>query len=156
MNASSQRHATVAGDSSKGKVVGRGTAQQDQELSDLRADLRDAIDESRWKHDALAEAMSLACGNRIDGPYLSKLLSGEKSLSAAHLSALPDDIETIFHRKRAERFGHLVVKPLSGLDAQKAFVAGLIGIMSKPELPVRAEAMVKAPSTTTLKVAARA
>lgn len=122
---------------------------QECELALLRTDLRDAIDELGWKHDALAVVLSERTGLAIDGPYLSKMLSGDKPLSAAHLAALPDDIEAVLYRRRAERFGLIVVEPLTGLAAQKALVAGLIGVMSAPAgertLPQRGEAsMAKA------------
>ena len=49
--------------------------------------LRAAIDESTWKHAAIAAALE------VEPKYFSRMLSGEKPWSLRHLSALPDDVE---------------------------------------------------------------
>lgn len=89
----------------------------------LHGVLRLAIDESGWKHDAIA------CALAVDGPYLSKMLTGEKPIAARHLAALPSDVARIFARRYAEGFGLLVVTPLSGDDAAIALIGGFVGIL---------------------------
>lgn len=70
------------------------------------------------------------------------MLSGEKSLSAAFIRELPDDIEALVAGYYAESFGLVVVAPSRGQDALKNLVSGLLGVLA-PQLPVRASAMVK-------------
>jgi hypothetical protein len=92
--------------------------------------LRASIDESGWKHEAVAAAMSEASGLSIDGPYLAKLLAGEKSWSLRHLLALPNDIEARFANKWASHRGAVVVAPLEGEAAVAALVGGLVGLLT--------------------------
>lgn len=100
--------------------------------------LRAAIDESGWKHDAVAATLD------VDGPYLSKMLTGEKPIGARHLMRLPDDIEKIFARRYAECFDQIVIAPiLDRAEAMKAFVGSVLGLMT-PALPERATGMAKA------------
>jgi hypothetical protein len=107
---------------------------------DLRDLLRAAIDESSWrgKSEALALFMGLP-----DRHYLYKMLSGDKPIGLKHLNALPDDVEAIFARRYAEQFGLIVVAPLTGLEAERAFVAGLMGVL-RGRLPEKAGAPLKA------------
>lgn len=86
--------------------------------------LREAIDESGWKHDAIA------CALEVDAPYLSKMLAGDKPITLRHLDALPDDVEAIYSRKYAETLGLIVVAPATGDDAIRNLVSGLIGVLS--------------------------
>lgn len=125
----------------KGNPIGPVSIASDSDLVLVRRWMRAAIDESRWKHEAVAMAMTEA-GVPTDGVYLSKLLSGEKPISAKHLRALPDDIEAIYARLQAEHFGHIVVTPVTGDRALRNLVSGLIGVMAP--LPARADAMAKA------------
>jgi hypothetical protein len=94
----------------------------------LHAVLRDAIDESGWKHDAVASALD------VDGPYLSKMLTAEKPIGARHLSALPDDVRRIFARRYAEGFGWIVVAPAVGDDAVRQFVSGFFGLLRERQV----------------------
>lgn len=126
----------------KGNPLVSATERQDKALV-LRSLMRQAIDESGWKYDAVAAAISAATGRSIDGPYLSKMLAGEKPLSAEVLEGLPDDIEAILARLYAESFGQFVVSPASDDSAVQHFVAGLLGIL-RSQLPARATAMAKA------------
>ena len=99
---------------------------QGNSLSLIRDLLRAAIEESGWKHEALAAAMELP-----NAAYLSRMLSGEKPIGSTHLLALPDDIETIFARLYAESFGLLVVPQVSDHeDAARKLAAGLIGLLA--------------------------
>jgi hypothetical protein len=111
--------------------------QDNDGVRDLRDLLRAAIDETDWKHEALAIQMGL------DRHYLSKMLSGDKPISAKHLRALPDDVEAVFARLYAEQFGLIVVAPLTGVEAERAFVAGLMGVL-RGRLPEKAGAPLKA------------
>ncbi len=129
------RSAASCQDQLVARVIGREDNPVVPEIRDL---LRAAIDESGWKHDALWDVLGLP-----DKFYLSKMLSGEKPIGVKHLQALPDDIEAIFAEKYAETFGLIVVRPLGGPEAIKAFVGGLVGVLA-PRLPVRASAMAKA------------
>lgn len=96
---------------------------EDKSLVLKRRMLREAIDESGWKHDAVALALG------VDAPYLSKMLAGEKLITLRHLDALPDDIEAIYARKYAELFGAIVVAPVSGEAAVRNLVSGLCGLL---------------------------
>lgn len=99
--------------------------------------LRAAIDESGWKHAALASVLG------VKPPYLSMLLSGEKPWTAKYQAALPDDIERRFAAAYAELFGLIVVVPVEGEQAIKQLVAGLFGVLGTT-LPTRASRMAKA------------
>lgn len=130
MKSSSARVESIrATDCAPVKAVVRPSDVQDKELVLMRDDLRKAIELAEWKHDALARVMSEASGLSIDGPYLSKILSGEKMLTAAHLAALPNEIEAIYNRLRSERFGQIVVAPVEGADAVRNLVSGLVGVL---------------------------
>jgi hypothetical protein len=123
---------------------------QDNELVLLRHTLREAIEESGEKKEAVAAAMGLP-----DAAYLSKLFSGEKPLTARHLVSLPEAVERIFARRYAETQGLIVVEPLSGIDAVHSLVSGLVGVLA-PHLPVRASRMAHATvRPRTAKVVAR-
>ena len=107
----------------------------------VRTLLRAAITESGWKDGAVAESMGLTGAS--GAAYFSKMLSGEKPISAKHLRALPDDVEAIFARLYAESFGLIVVAPARGDEAVKQLVAGLFGVLA-PQLPARAGRFAKA------------
>lgn len=108
---------------------------EDKELALYRQHLREAIEESGEKKEFVAAEMGLP------GPeYLSKLFSGEKSISARHIVGLPDNVEAIFEAKRAKHHGHVVVAPLHGADAIEALVAGLVGVIGGHRLPLPARA----------------
>lgn len=97
--------------------------ERDNSLALKRQLLRDAIDESGWKHDAIA------CALGVDAPYLSKMLAGDKTITLRHLDALPDDVEAIYTRKYAEAMGLIVVAPVQGEAAVRNLVSGLIGVL---------------------------
>lgn len=99
--------------------------------------LRAAIAESGWNQEALATAMD------IDAAYLSRLLNGEKPWSVKQLLLLPDDVEALFEKKRAESFGLIVVERVSDDVARQQLATGLFNMLA-PKLPVRADAMAKA------------
>lgn len=122
MNRSSR--ATVADDAAlgQGNVVAREPRRQDNSV--VRQWLREAIDESGWKHEALASVMGLP-----DKFYLSKLLSGEKPLQVWHLTNLPDDIEVGFAKRWIESLGPMVIARLSEAEARQQFAAGFFSLM---------------------------
>lgn len=85
--------------------------------------LRQAVEQCGYTHDALALVMG--CSPSL----VTRVLNGERPLREDWICRLPDDVEALFLQKRAESFGVIVVQPLAGLDAQKAFVSGLFGLM---------------------------
>lgn len=136
----------------KDQPVARAGSSQDKSLAhaptveDIKVDLvrkllRIAIDLTEWKDAAVAEAIGLKGDS--GAAYFSKMLSGEKPISAKHLRALPDDIEQIFARLYAESFGLIVVAPVRGEDAVKQLVAGLFGVLAT-RLPDQAGPPIKA------------
>lgn len=101
----------------------------DNELVSLRRLVREAIEESGWKHEAVAAHLG------TDGPHLSNMLSGLKPLTLKRITELPDDINAIFARKYAESFGQIVVQPVYGEQAVKNLVSGLFGVLApKPRM----------------------
>lgn len=113
---------------------------QGKSLSLIRDLLRDAIEESGWKHEAIAAQLDLP-----NAAYLSRMLSGEKPIGTSHLLALPDDVEAIFARRYAETFGLIVVAPVSADVAMRQLVSGLVGVLTaRPALPQKAEKMARA------------
>lgn len=121
-----------------------GQCQRDRDKSLVLRLLREAIDESKWKHEALAAHLSAALGLRIDGPYLSKMLAGEKPVSLDHINALPDDIERIYYRLRGESLHLIVVEPVDPVTAARYFATALLSGVLQSALPVRASAMARA------------
>lgn len=126
------------GDACQGNSPVRASDAQDKELVLLRQDLREAIEQSGVKKESIAAAMGLP-----DPAYLSKLFSGEKPITARHLVGLPDDVERIYERLRAERRGLIVVEPVDAETARRHLVSGLFGVLA-PQLPQRATGMAKA------------
>jgi hypothetical protein len=88
--------------------------------------LRAAIDETGWKHEAVAEVLG------VDGHYFSKMLAGEKPWGLRHLAALPADIAAAFAARYAEQAGFIVVRPATRDQAARQFVAGLLGLVLSP------------------------
>jgi len=113
---------------------------RDRDLAELRAWINRAIEEQGWNHEALAAHM------HKDRAYISRVLSGEKPLSAAFMRELPDDIELVVAKFYAQAFGLIVVAPLSGPAAIEGLVGGLVGLLmaAAPQLPVKASVMVRA------------
>lgn len=116
----------------------RSAAERSREYDLWLSHLKQAMAATGWTIDALAAHLE------IDRSYVSRMLDGEKPWSGERLVALPDDLEAKLNAIRAEHFGLIVVRPLTGLEAQKALVAGLIGVMSAPALPAKAGPPVKA------------
>jgi hypothetical protein len=107
--------------------------------------LRQAIDELGWTLDALAAHMQAVTGKPgYDKSLISRVLSDERPLTLTFLVALPLDVQSLYEAKRAEYFGHVVVAPLVGPAAIKAFVAGLVGVLGVHQLPARADQMARA------------
>ena len=102
------------------------------------ADLKAAMQQTGWTEDALAAHWG------VDRSYVNRLMNDEKPWSNDRVLALPDELEGALYANRAERFGAVVVLPLSGSAAVKALVAGLMGVMAQAQLPLRANAMAKA------------
>lgn len=100
--------------------------------------LRGAIDDSGWKHDALAKHLGL------DKAHLSRLLTGEKPFRIEHLVGLPDEIEALFERRRAESFGHIVCERVDEATALQQLASGLLNLAAGARLPQRATGMAKA------------
>jgi hypothetical protein len=105
-------------------------------VPEIRDLLRQAIDDCKWKHEAVAAHIDR------DGHYFSKMLAGEKAITARDLRNLPDDIEACFAKLYAEQFGLVVVAPVQGEEAVHQLVTGLVGVLGL--LPRRAAGMAKA------------
>lgn len=100
--------------------------------------LRGCIQECGWTLDAL----SAHTGQ--DKSLISRMLNRERPLTLAFMCALPDDVASLYAARKAERFGHIVVAPVSREDGLKAFIAGLCAVLGASALPVKAGAPVKA------------
>jgi hypothetical protein len=105
-------------------IVDHDLATRSTDVDRYLAMLRQAIADTGWKHEALAEALA------IDKAYLSRLLSGEKPFRVEHLVSLPDDLEARFATLRAESCGLIVVAPVDEATACRHLVSGLIGVLS--------------------------
>jgi hypothetical protein len=123
---------------------------QGNELSLVLQMLREAIDESDWKHEALAVQLQLP-----NAAYLSRMLSGEKAWTLPRLVALPNEINKRFAEKWARSQGSVVVAPLSGPAAIEGFVGGLIGLLTASPLPAKAGGQLKVNLDVPRKAAAR-
>lgn len=101
-------------------------------------DFRQAMKDTGWNVEALAKHLG------VHRSYVDRMLDADKAITLERTVALPDDLEARFYAIRAESMGAIVVAPLTGLAAQKALVAGLLGLMSAPQLPAKAGAPIKA------------
>jgi len=84
-----------------------------------------AIQETGWNCEAVAAEMG------IDKSYLSRLLSGEKTLTFAHLLDLPDDAEAAYYTLRLREMGRIVVEPVEPEAAIECLVRGLVGVLTE-------------------------
>lgn len=98
--------------------------------------LRGCVHDTGWTLEALAAEMA------IDKSQISRVLNGERPATLAFLLRLPDDVEALFEQRRAEGFGLIVVAPVTGDQAVRNLVSGLVGVLST-RLPARAERMAK-------------
>lgn len=89
-----------------------------------------------------SESLEVATGR--NKAHISRVLNGIKPMTLEFLTALPTDLQGLYEQRRAEHFGLIVVRPLAGLEAQRAFVAGALGLLTSTGLPTKADAMVKA------------
>lgn len=117
---------------------------QDNTVVPLRDLLRSAIGEADWKHDAVAATISARTGRSIDGPYLSKMLTGEKPLPSELISALPDEIREALYDAGCRAHGRIVVTPCEDIEqALERFAQGLVGIIRYALLPKKAARMAR-------------
>ncbi len=107
---------------------------------DLLALINRALSKTPWTQEALAAHMG---HGQAYVSYISRVLSGEKPLSAAFVLALPEDVQTTVAKLYAESFGLIVVEPSSGDDAVRQLVSGLCGLLVTKTLPTRAQRMAK-------------
>lgn len=99
--------------------------------------LRQCVSDLGYTLDALEAATG------TDRSYIGKVLNAEKPLSLPFEVALPLDLISEYRKRQAEALGLIVVRPLVGVDAQRAFVAGALGLLTSTGLPARADAMIK-------------
>lgn len=99
--------------------------------------LRQAMKDTDWTVDALAAQW------KIDRAYVSRLVSGEKPWSLQRTLSLPPDLRTRLALLCAKAVGLIVVEPLSWAEAQRALVAGLVGVMGS-QLPAATTGPIKA------------
>lgn len=133
-------------DVAKGKPVASTEVQQDNVVVP-RILVRAAINESGWKHEAVAAAMSLASGRSIDGPYLAKMLNGEKPFPVDLIPALPDDIERRYVRLHGETLGQIVVTPPD--DESAELHVTVVRRLHARQLPAKVERMAQASLAST-------
>lgn len=105
---------------------------------DLLDLVRRAASDTGWGVEALAAHME------CDKSHVSRLLSGDKTLSVERLEGFPPDVVARFAVLVAEQSGSVVVAPVSGEQAIRMLVAGLVGVLISAKLPARAEHMAKA------------
>lgn len=104
--------------------------------------IRRAIDDSGWKHTAIAAVLG------VTPQYLSRQLDGEKPWTLRHQDALPDEVEAIYARLYAEHLGLIAVAvPTSAEQARRDLVSGLFGLLHR--LPEKAATFAKAELTPT-------
>lgn len=88
--------------------------------------LRKAVSDRDYTLDALQAFMGK------DRVYIHKVLQGDKPLSFAFITALPEDVQARFEQLRAESFGLIVVAPvLDGQEAIRQLVGGLMGLLAR-------------------------
>jgi len=101
------------------------------QLDQSMADLRQAMTDTGWTVDAVAAELSRVLDRTIDRGYCWRLVNNEKPWRQEYTTALPDDLEGRWYAIGAERLGHIVVKPLVGIDAERALIAGFFGVLGR-------------------------
>lgn len=97
--------------------------------------LREAVEETAWKLEALADHLGM------DRAYLSRMLAGEKPISDRHLRMMPPDVREVFARKYAEAHGLAVVQRVDRESAYRHLAIALFTLLA-PELPERTTGMI--------------
>lgn len=97
--------------------------------------LREAVEETGWKLDALAQHLD------INSAYVSRMLTGEKPISDRHLRMMPPDVREAFARKYAEAHGLAVVQRVDRESAYRHLAIALFTLLA-PELPERTTGMI--------------
>jgi hypothetical protein len=85
-----------------------------------------------WTLDALAAHVGK------DRAYIGRVLAGDKPCTTTFLDALPDDLQSLFYSRQAERRGHVVVPPLDHETARRYVVSGLCALLEPLGLPAKA------------------
>lgn len=86
--------------------------------------IRQAINDSKWTHEALATVLPVP-----NAAYISRMLSGEKAWTVKHTASLPNDIKAKYHAAACEREGLIVVSPVDDAEQAMRFVVrGLLGM----------------------------
>lgn len=119
----------------KGQTVAPAGPREDR-VALMRTWVREAVDESGWKHAAVAAHL----GDRLKMPalkgvhgaaYWSKLLRGEKGpITQDMIEALPDEIEVIYAAKHASHLNLVVI----AADVARSFsqmAHGVGGLMDR-------------------------
>lgn len=122
----------------KGNLVIQQAATQDNSVVRLRQCLVRALEEAEtrgWCYEAITTEMR-AKQCYVDPPYLSKLKTGEKPITARILDALPDDIEASFSKYYAESFGQVVIAPVTQEEAQRCLAVGLFSLLATAKVAV--------------------
>lgn len=87
---------------------------------------------------ALYQRAVADCGYTLDAleasmgkgrAYIHKVLQGEKPMSLAFSTALPADVKGRYAQLSAEACGFIVVVPVSGDEAMRQLVGGLVGVL---------------------------
>lgn len=88
------------------------------------ADLAEAMRRTNWTPEALDAHWGTSRG------YAWRLCNGEKSWSVERMLSLPDDLEAQLEHLRAERFGRVVVAPVSQEDGMRQLICGLASLLA--------------------------
>jgi len=62
--------------------------------------------------------------------YIARVLAGEKTMSLAFLTLLPEDVKARLVEIQGPQYGLVVVRPAIGTEAIRQFVGGLIGLLT--------------------------
>jgi hypothetical protein len=86
--------------------------------------IRKAIADCGYTFDALELAMGK---NRA---YIARVLAGDKSLTLGFFVLLPEDVKARLIELRGPEYGLVVVRPVTGPEAIRQFVGGLVGLLT--------------------------
>ena len=62
--------------------------------------------------------------------YIHKVLHGDKPMSLAFITMLPDDVKVRLIELWGPEFGLVIVRPVTGPEAIRQFVGGLVGLLT--------------------------
>lgn len=145
LDASPVSRSSVQDHSEPGRSDGldQDAADRSNSLDQRLAEIRQCVADLKWTKESVAAHMG-----QDDSAYVGKVLNGTRPMSLSFFEALPDDVKALYHDRRSEANGRIVVPPVDFETARRNLVVGLMSIIaalaSERRLPEHAAGQLKA------------